>query len=855
MKRVSRATAVLLVAMVVAAWPVLAQDPALSGAPADSGNQQSPADSDGANDFDKLAESLDKAKKKIQRPPFEFSRNQVAPFDILPWIKPHQWSTLTLEVRANGNRYEGVLQTATDIAGRPQIPLLDMPRAIIYQRDALLPADQTVSRSLQVMLPAIPRRLLLELNRPGSIRPDLAFEAILQKLEPHQMLVPVLSLDPAAYSAWSKKLATLPASGETGSNEIERQRYYRLVFPMDPSRPNLSPHSLTWTTTSHLIWDGLAPETLSSGEFSQQQALVDWLHWGGQLVVVASGPSSAGLEQSFLAPYLPAIVTGAGDQLEADDLKSMAEAYPPPLTVDKLVDYRVGMAENGPRTGIPPRYQAVDMLDPAPNQPLYIARLEPKEDLGTAVVPLGDAANHILAVERRVGRGRVIMLAVNPNDPTLAKWLGLESLIRRLLLRRPEETWVSGGANPAYALLPGTELSWVRFLSRDLGAEPAGNENDPNEVALPTDLALPRQPVAAWIDTSCELPKRTRDTLERASGITIPGSPFVLRVLIAYIVSLVPLNWLISRFLFRRREVAWLIAPVLALGFAYGVERAAAVDIGFDIACDEIDVVEIQAEYPRAHVSRFTSLYSSGRNEFSIDQPDNPTALALPMRAYQSLRGEEIRSSTFEWSGEPKLGDFLVQPRSLAMFRAEAMVDLGGGIMLEGDASTGKLINGTPLELLDAVLVDVDRNLVSPLGTLAAWPAQNADASSAHIAELASAAWGSSEATTHSATALEKDAWADVPSYLASLRDYRWKYPSEQGELRLVAWAREPMPGLKIAPKVDRHRGVRLVVAHFRFEVPRDNQPPYFSNGPTKSVRADDRNKPAGVIRSALRSP
>jgi hypothetical protein len=49
-------------------------------------------------DPDALRKKLEKEKN---RPPFEFFRSQVAPFDILPYVKPNHWATLTFELKAN----------------------------------------------------------------------------------------------------------------------------------------------------------------------------------------------------------------------------------------------------------------------------------------------------------------------------------------------------------------------------------------------------------------------------------------------------------------------------------------------------------------------------------------------------------------------------------------------------------------------------------------------------------------------------------------------------------------------------------------------------------------------------------
>lgn len=777
-----------------------------------------------------LDEELDKDKKN--RPPFEFFRSQVAPFDVLPYVKNNHWSTLSVELRSNLLNYEGVLQSATEANGRPQVRLLDMPHAMVYRREARLPKEQTLHRSLQVLLPQTSKQLILELSRPGAIRPDAGYEAIVQRLETHQMLIPVLSPDPSTFNSWSSLQATIPTSGDRDKTTIDHQRYYRLVLPQDPERPNLSPHPLTWTTTSHLIWDGFTPENLSRGPLSQQRAILDWLHWGGQIVIVAAGPNVAALQESFLGPYLPATASGRGASLTTEDLGPLSEAYRPPLWPTEI-DFPMN---SGPRLPPPERYKPAVPIQPAPNRPLFLAGLEPVDKPGIVSYPLGDPGGHLLAVERRVGRGRILMLAVNPNDPALAEWPGMDTLIRRLLLRRPEEVW-GGTDRQAFQLLGGRQLSWVRYVARDLNAQAVPTDRDPNFVPLPGDLPISDEPVAAWLDTASEFPARTRDTLEKASGITIPGSRFVLNVILAYLVALVPLNWFVCRFAFRRRELAWALVPFLALGFAYAVERAAAYDIGFDSACDEIDLIELQGSYPRAHVSRFASLYSTGRVRFEIAFPDDPTALALPMKSVEGLRGEQIEFSVFQSSPVPALTDFQVQPRSLAMFRAEAMVDLGGGLQLVGGPTDGKLINGTDLDLHDAVLIETASGREHWLGEVAHWPKTEAEqAAKGHEVNLSAVR----EHPSGPSKAIQAFGWADPSAYLETLREYRWPGPEDAGEVRLVAWTEAPQPGERLTPGVDRHRGIRLVVAHLRFGMPDPSVLPYYDPSKPPDEEEDD---------------
>ena len=254
---------------------------------------------------------------------------------------------------------------------------------------------------------------------------------------------------------------------------MERKRYYRLVLPLEPDKPLVSPHPLTWTTISHVIWDGMSPDILTS---PQQQAMLDWLHWGGQLIIIGgAGPSLSALRDSFLAPYLPADPSGENGLLTQEDLQPLADAYPPPSggrDADEPQAEPTSITEAFERSGR--RYRAAVPIRPASNRPVYVAGLSPRP--GATTLPLGESSDRLLGVEGRVGRGRILVLSVNPSDPALTAWPGLDTLVRRVVLRRPEETRTSpmrwngrSYSPPTYRSLVGPDLSWVRYLSRDVG--------------------------------------------------------------------------------------------------------------------------------------------------------------------------------------------------------------------------------------------------------------------------------------------------------------------------------------------------------------------------------------------------
>ena len=763
-----------------------------------------------------------KLEEKKNRPPFEFFRSQVAPFDILPYVKVNHWSTLTFELRANDDNYEGVLQTEA-------VKLANMPHEVYFRRDGRLIKEQRAKLALQFMVPDVEsglvrKQFMVDLLRPGALRADASWQANLSTLPPHQMLVLILSKESTTkFAAWSRMAATLPGSAERDGGDLEKVRYYRLVLPIGPDAPPLSSHPLAWTTTSHVIWDNYSPDEL---KVAQQQAMLDWLHWGGQIILCGgAGQSFSVLRDSFLGPYLPGEATGATVALAEDDLRPLSQSYPPPHYASAIdnqsepvnVDRR-GTLRRGMRV-----YRAPVPIRPGAKRPIYLAVLKAKE--GASTIPLGEASPHVLAVERRVGRGRITMLAANPNEEAILSWPGIDTLIRRVILRRPEETlgeW-SGpeGAipnSPARNRLLSQELSWYRITSRDLvikGVDQLPPKERTKTQAEPVDTSGGVAPVtvgesdfhefpavADWRDTA-SLPRLSRDLLEEASGITIPSSHFVLRVILAYLLAVVPLNWLICRFVLNKREWTWVVVPLVALGFAIGVERVAAHDMGYDTAADEIDLLELQGDYHRAHVTRLVSLYTNGRSHFTISYPSNPTALALPLDNGRSIRGEDIAKSWWQSSPVPALMNFTVQPRSLAMFRAEEMASLNGTISLAETDGKRRVENASQLELRDAVLVESTgpgKRQERALGTIK--PGASVEIETGAAGELPAR--------------VDAGPGPDANLFLEALRSSWEDREEDKGELRLVAWVKDTMPGQSIEPAIDRKRGFTAVLVHLR---------------------------------------
>ncbi len=767
--------------------------------------------------FRELAEpkSKEKAKADLERPPFEFLRSQIAPFDVLPFYKQNHWMMMTIEARSSREDFKGSIQTQP-------ISLFGSQRDLIFQRPVSMDRNTPTRMSTPIFVPPryMPQRVTkifdLDLFRENALRPTEIWKANVRAMEPHQMAVLVLARDPAAYNFIGKYMSSIPSSISRDSLTLERGRYYRFILPDNPEKPLLAPSFLFWTGISHVLWDGFDPNLL---DVDQQRALVDWLHWGGQLVIAGGADSRATLlRESVLAPYLPADFGGTNKQLDFAGLKPLAEAYRPPYRPvdtlneeDRLIVNEDTQRSNRPEWAIKageesPYYDRAMPILPLARSPVFVSGLQPRP--GSTVIPMGDDKSTILGAEWRVGRGRVTLLAVNPTDPALVRWRGMDTFFRRVVLRRPEEDKPPprslGGDVARAPMLKAPDLTWLRISARDTGgphvlargrSEEAYNANYGPTSGL-TEDAFPDEEAATWID-SVGLPRMAREMLEKASGISIPRISFVAKSLAAYLVLLVPVNWMVFRAA-GRRELAWLATPVLALLGAVCIERLSAYDLGFSRGRDEIGVLEMQADYPRGHLTRLGGLASTGRDTFRIGFPNDLNAVCLPL-AYSASRAETVQTSRYGYLPYPALSDFQVQPRSLSYYRSEQMVALPGPIRLVENGEERSIENRTRLALRQVVV-------------------QGPGGKSYDLGDIGPGESRSLTGTVVSGAVSRQDLLGklDPEPFLRYLLDNPLTADGDGNDWRLVGWSESVLEGVEVTPEPDRVRGFTVVVVNLK---------------------------------------
>jgi hypothetical protein len=729
-------------------------------------------------------------EREAQKPDFELGRLLTQPNGLERLeirAKPGHWTSATLETTANKFHFKGNLTT-------DPVPLDNVAFEQGTSRPVTLAKGQKKYLELLFFSPVDnrARRIGTRLSDPTG-REMIGTESPVSRMELHEFYFVVLAKEPDAY-AFLKSMPCMRMLSNDISAEGSRDVFYRVISPKVTSRTPLPTGVLTWTTIAVVLWDDLEPSALSP---EQQQALIDWLHWGGQLVV--SGPGSlATFRGSYLETYLP---RSASSQFE------MNQGMLGPMSKEWSV----------------------------PEKPLLIVKPWTGEKFETLSpewsVLESTSDGSPLLVERRVGRGRIVVSAFRLNQLDLLTWSGMDEFTNARLLHRPGRRF-SGQAQEGWQV-----QSKLRFFARDTGSRVVYSRSDEQDSAIFGMSSLfggmgvsekgPAVNVAGWDDES-RISQQVREELKEAASIVIPDTSFVVKILAVYLAVIVPLNWGLFR-LIGKVEWAWAAAPVVSIGFAVAVVRLAQLDIGFARSQTELGVVELQPGYSRAHVSRFTALYSSLSTRYDLVF-DEPSALALPyhsgagVAAFQANEEVNLRRTD-----KAVLSGFQVTSSSTGMVRSEHMLDVGGTITLANPPDQSwRVKNGSSLPIVEAA---VFRRIDTPgtPGTPEA-PATPGAAGQGPISPL-EMAWvgdlGPGEEKTLQWQVLDKRIWrqrrnsraetSESPpvgtlgvSKVIRIADLE----VEQDEVRLVGLIPERLPGLSISPPASQATHLSVLVAH-----------------------------------------
>ncbi|MBL8892143.1 MAG: hypothetical protein JNL67_19360 [Planctomycetaceae bacterium] len=470
--------------------------------------------------------------------------------------------------------------------------------------------------------------------------------------------------------------------------------YYKLTLSRWKSEVELPTNVQQWTSIAYLVWSDFAPDRLS---VDQQIALVDWLHFGGQLIV--SGDGLDALNNSFLKDYLP--------------VRPVSSQNEPGTTLLPMLE-RWGLHKDSNGQLILPNFSSTDVFV----RNVWELRPEAVEIPGTSG----------LVAEHQVGKGRIVTTAFPLNMTKLRSWTSLDHWFNSCLLRRPGRTHRSeeevmnvvqpwqfptplnngqGTAEPGPASITGfgwnsngldphlpSVFTTLNFAARDwrLYQPMATNQNNnfptevgTNQIYLPAfneearrfAIGSGQRSQGQWDDYS-EFSRAARACLKEQAGITPPSREWVLQALLIYLAVLVPLNYVVFR-LARRLELAWFSIPLIAIVGAVMVVRAASLDIGFSNKMLQVNLIEVPTDYSRGHLTGYGSLYSSLTTQFRFES-ENATTVALPFPAANvpTELGETPAEFVFEYGRPVKFGPQQVLSNTMEMYQFQQIVDLGG---------------------------------------------------------------------------------------------------------------------------------------------------------------------------------
>jgi hypothetical protein len=730
----------------------------------------------------------------------------------LNYVKPGHWATVSQEIQCNIDDFVGQSYTWIVDDKSRDVPITNTRYLLRSTNPVVLSKERPKDvESLFLVPPSTsPVRMVRSLRqRNSSVEAAQREQWPLMRLEPYQYLFVVLASEPDRY-AYLKTVdaVKVPYDGLSAFDDTEDTLHYQVVQPEISSRVAIPDNALSLSTVAYILWDELDP-----GLFTPQQeaALVDWIHWGGQLIV--SGPDSLDLlANSFLEPYLPARSTGSRT-IETDDLAELSRGWTVP-------------SSKAPREPL------------APVRPWSGVKLAIDEH-ARSVPNTGD-----LLVERDVGRGRVVVSAMQLSERELINWNPhFQNWLNACLLRRPPRRYQAGlfgdatlvWADPKLAdrRLDAALTTSLRFFTRDVGVDTnyrqvtveqaqiaLGGPGNQEEIVR----EVPPEAVggmAAWNPASAPA-QAARAALREAAGVEVPKRSFVVAAVAIYLVLLVPLNWLFFSAI-GRVEWAWIAAPLIAVLGTLAVVHQAQLDIGFVRAHTEVGILELQPEYPRGHLSRYAALYTSLATTYDLEY-ENPTTLASPFPGSDTnplRRGESRTWATIERHDLVRLTDVQVNSNSTEMVHSEQMFTLDGAIQL-GTSTRGhrQVENRSQLDLADVAILRRTENQGASLEGV--WIGDlKAETSAAIAFRPLSQVEGEVPFLVERQAAKEQNPRSrlEIEGLLAVAYDRTNMQP---GEVRLVGRVDQLLPGEVVEPAASQISGAVMVIAHLDYP----NRPP-----------------------------
>ena len=561
-------------------------------------------------------------------------------------IKPGHWYQTRHKLKANFGD-EALVASLFEI-DRDENPIPPWTQGIPmqFERNLSLAKGQEKTIELKVLQPEDIRPM----DPSGTTNPNVSIftryalrsigsplleeSFLLKPMSPYQYDMLVLSREVSPFTFWrGLDCIVWPLYEQDGKFRVTP---HRIIDISEEELSNSFPNQLaTMTSISHVVLNDASISRLNE---EQQTAFRDWIHFGGTLII--NGPEAlASVEGSFLRSLAPLEQTSPG--AFSDDMIDL---------LNNSWSLRFAKGERIPFASEVLRSKAMQI--PLLQGTLASAQTDQANSEGNAArearwVPELEG----LVAERLVGQGRIVMTAYPMNNAMFVNWPSYSAMIHNGILRKPART-ASLGLEPRVEYVgpyEGSEMNpshntRLRIWARDLDDSTMRNRGEVLSTSAKSELESKTKPkqtsYGAWNSRS-RIVENATDTLRASSGINVPLVNSVIKWLAAYLLVLVPLNWIVFRLL-GKLEYAWAAAPIIAVAGVFFIARGVRLDVGFTRSHTAIEFLELHNNYPRGVLSSYHALYTSLTTNYRVVLPDGSLVSndqSTAEDAIDSLRG------------------------------------------------------------------------------------------------------------------------------------------------------------------------------------------------------------------------
>jgi hypothetical protein len=212
------------------------------------------------------------------------------------------------------------------------------------------------------------------------------------------------------------------------------------------------------------------------------------------------------------------------------------------------------------------------------------------------------------------------------------------------------------------------------FVGIDLATEPFRTWAGASALwarLIPDDRIIEQWGGSGPIDD--EVANAMNQALANLPSLAVPSAALLLAVIVGYILLIGPLSYLVLRRL-DRRELAWIVAPVLVLvfsGVSYGIGASMK---GSQIIVNEIAVVRSSTDGTAASVSTYAGVFSPTRASYDLTVRGDALLSALAANNFEPRVGGEAVNYATEQGDPAHLRGLAVSVFGLQAIRAEAVI-------------------------------------------------------------------------------------------------------------------------------------------------------------------------------------